>query len=334
MKRLLFVGGLLFPLLGLTAQIVNDINLDSLNIKQVVDTLIIDRDLNNWSLRLYGNVKSQRFKLADDDSNLTYTPNNPLGVGLGVATHKLIIDIGYNLKNRRKKETERFDLKAAVFLKKNILDLYVQVYEGFNVKNSINNTTVFRNDIKSIAFGIDYLYMIGNDNFSTRLLRTGIADQKENIFSFGTGGFLLYNQISADQSIIPIALYPYFNEEARIKYFTDYSVGVMGGLVSVFLFPSNIYLGISAKLGVGIAIKNIETESALNNTKTSALYKINSSILIGYRWHQFYINLNAGTAHLRTKIGFGNRGAFTTLRGKLALGYMLRGRKKKPRAFY
>lgn len=301
--------------------------LDSINIRQVVDTLIIDRNLNNWSLRLYGNIKSQRFKLANDDNDLKFTPNNPFGVGIGVATRKLIIDIGYNLKSRRKKETDRFDLKAGIFLKKNLLDLYVQVYQGFNIKNSINDTSIFNDDIKSVAFGIDYLYMIGKENFSTRLLRIGLRDQKENIFSFGVGAFMLYNQITADQSIVPLALYPYFNEEARIKNFTDYGAGLMGGLVSVSIFPSNIYLGITAKLGAGIAVKNIETESFLYNNETSAIYKINASALIGYKRNRFYINLNAGAAQLRTKIGFGNNGTFTTLRGKLVLGYMLRRKK-------
>lgn len=301
---------------------------DSLTTKQVIDSLILDRDLNNWSIRLYTNIKAQHFKLSNNEASLNFTPNNPYGVGIGVATKKIILDIGYNLKNRRKEETDRFDLMAGFFLNKNILDFYVQVYKGFNIKNSIDENQIFRDDIKSTAIGIDYLYLVSRKDFSTQLLRTGLADQNQNIFSFGVGAFAIYNRISADKSIVPETYYPNFNEQSRIKNFTNYGVGVMGGMVGVFKLPSNFYFAASAKFGLGIALKNIDSENFSYDSETSIIYKLNAAALVGYRWKRFYANFNISGSNYWTKIGFGNNGQFGIIRSKIALGYMLRSRKK------
>lgn len=216
---------------------------------------MVIRNMTQWS----GNYTSEgilairfnaRVLTADLDIRIAMTG----GGGVGLATRKLILDIGFNLKNKRNEQTDRFDLRAGFFLKKNFIDFYIQVYEGFNIKNSINDTKIFRKDIKSIAVGIDYLYLINRGGFSTSLLRSGLESQKQNIYSFGLGGFVFFNQISGDTSIVPQEYYSYFNKQARIIDFTDYGFGIMGGLVSVLKLPSNFYLGLSVKIGAGLNV--------------------------------------------------------------------------------
>lgn len=301
---------------------------DSLDTMQVIDSLLVDRNLNNWSVRLYANIKAQGFKLSND-ADLIFTPNNLYGVGVGLATRKLILDIGFNLKNKRNEQTDRFDLRAGFFLKKNFIDFYIQVYEGFNIKNSINDTKIFRKDIKSIAVGIDYLYLINRGGFSTSLLRSGLESQKQNIYSFGLGGFVFFNQISGDTSIVPQEYYSFFNEQARIIDFTDYGFGIMGGLVSVLKLPSNFYLGLSVKIGAGLNVQHVKAESITYNANISGIYKINVKALIGYKWNRFYTNLSTEGSRYRTDIGFGNDGAFTFIRGKIVLGYRIRDNKNR-----
>jgi len=302
----------------------NLITKDSLNARQIVDSLFVDRDLNNWSVRLYSNIKAQRFKLSSDEAHLNFTPNNPYGIGVGVATSKLILDIGYNLKSKKEEETDRFDLQAGFFLKKNVINFFVQVYEGFNMKNSIDNRNIFRNDIKSIGAGIDYLYLTKRKGFSTNLLRSGLKDPKQSNFSFGLGGFLLFNQVSADKSIVPSEYHPYFNEQSRLIDFTNYGFGLMGGILSVFSLPSNFYLALSSKAGAGIAFQNKQTENLNSSTNTSGIYNINASALLGYKWKRFYINFSVNGTNYWTNIGSGNRAAFAVSRAKVAIGYRIR----------
>lgn len=300
---------------------------DSIQTKEIIDSLIIDRNFYNWSARIYGNIKAQRFKIFDDNDHVKFTPNNLYGIGFGIANKKLILDIGYNLKSKRKEETDRFDLKASVFLKENVFDFYVQVYEGFNVRNSIDKNSEFRKDIKSIAVGIDYLFLFNGDKFSTRLLRTGLSDLKENIYSFGAGSFLLYNKISGDRSLISEDYHSYFNEEARITNFSDFAIGVKGGFISVINLPSDFYFGFTANLGVGIAFKNTKAENLAANTSTSGIYKIKASVLAGYRWNRFYTNFSVSGNNYRTSLGHGNKGALSLIRSKLVLGYRIKRKK-------
>ena len=301
---------------------------DSVRTTNLIDSLLIDRDLRNWSVRLFGDIRAQGFKLSNDNAAMKYIPNNLFGVGVGIATRKLILDIAFNLKDENTENTDRFDFRGGFIFNKSVIDFYFQIYDGFNVENSINNTTVFREDIKSIAGGIDYLYLFNAGEYNQTLLRSGLKDQKQNIFSFGIGGFLVYNQISADSSIIPMEFEPYFNEQARITNLTNYGIGVLGGLVSLYKLPSNFYIGITAKAGIGLTIKNVETETSSYNPSNPMLYKLNGSALFGYKWNRFYTNISLGVSANMSNLDFGNNGAFTLVRGKLALGYRIKSNKK------
>lgn len=301
---------------------------DSVRTANLIDSLLIDRDLRNWSVRLFANSKGQSFKLSNDDTSLKYIPNNLFGIGIGIATRKLILDIAFNLKDKSTANTSRFDMQAGFIFDKNVIDFYFQVYDGFNVENSLNSSSVFRDDIQSIAGGVDYLYLFNAGEYSQNLLRSGLKSQKQNIFSFGVGGFLIYNQISADNSIVPLEFLPNFNEQARITKITSYGIGAMGGLVSLLRLPSNFYMGVSIKAGIGLTIKNAETETVSYNSDNPMLYKLKGSLLFGYRWQRFYANLSFRAATNRSNLDFGNNGAFTLFSGKLALGYRIKGNKK------
>ncbi len=301
---------------------------DSLKTINRLDSLFIDRDLNNWSIRLFGNIKAQGFRLSNDNVRLSYTPNDLYGIGVGVATSKLILDFTYNLKNRNTENTDRFDLRGGLILEQNIIDFYFQVYRGFNIKNSINSSSIFRDDIKSIAGGVDYLYLFNTDGYSQTSLNAGLSAKKWNIFSFGLGGFILYNQISAEQSIVPEEFIPDFNEQARITNLTNYGIGIMGGVVSLFKLPANFYIALGAKAGLGLTIKNAEAETVSYSSKNPMVYKLNGSALFGYKWNRFYTTISLVTSTDMSYVGYGNKGAFTLLSGKLALGYRIKSNKK------
>ncbi|MBT8181834.1 MAG: DUF4421 domain-containing protein [Eudoraea sp.] len=323
-------GKLLFLLFFLIGSLCwsQDIEInDSTKTTNPIESLLIDRDLRNWSVRFFGNVKGQWFKLSNDNASLSYIPNNLFGIGVGVATRKLILDIAFNLKDKSTERTDRFDLRGGFIAKNNVIDFYLQRYKGFNIENSINTTSIFRDDIKSIAFGIDYLYLFNTGEYSINLLRSGLSDQKQSTFSFGVGGFMVYNQINADNSLVPQELYPIFNEQARIIDFTNYGIGAMGGLVSLIKLPSNFYFGISARAGIGLTIKNAEAETVSYNPKNPMIYKIKAFALFGYKWERFYTNITFGASTNRSSLGYGNNGSFSLLDGKLVVGYRIKSNK-------
>ena len=101
----------------------------------------------------------------------------------------------------------------------------------------------------------------------------------------------------------------------------------MGGLVSLVRLPANFYVGLGAKAGIGVTIKNAEAETVSYNPKNPLVYKLNGSALFGYRWKRFYTTISLITSTNMSYIGYGNNGAFTLLSGKLALGYRIIGNK-------
>ena len=104
--------------------------LDSLNAPKFIDTLFIDRDINNWSIRLFTNYKEQRFRLSNDNHKLIYVPNNPAGIGFGLATKKVILDLAFNIKTNKEEPTERFDMQGSLTLQNHNIDFVFQRYKS------------------------------------------------------------------------------------------------------------------------------------------------------------------------------------------------------------
>ncbi|MCK4990308.1 MAG: DUF4421 family protein, partial [Bacteroidales bacterium] len=138
--------------------------LDKIKLPSFIDTLFIDRDLNNWSVRLFTNYKNNRFLLNSGDESLVYIPNNPLGVGFGLGTRKIILDIAFNIKSKNEEPTERFDLTIAMMLNKHHIDYFLQSYNGYNL--NYKDLEGFRSDISDFASGVDYMYIFNASEYS------------------------------------------------------------------------------------------------------------------------------------------------------------------------
>ena len=304
------------------------INRDSIIRISQVDSLLIDRNLDNWSVRLFGIAKAQNLRLENDDIDLKYNPNNIFGIGIGMATRKLILDIAINIKDSDTENTNRFDFQGGFVEKKNIFDFYIQVYEGFNINNSINDSSVFRDDIHSVAVGVDYLHLLKAPELDQMRLLSGLRNQKNNFFTFGFGGFLLYNKLSADSSIVPPEFIDNFNQQAQLTRFTDIGGGIMGGFLGAFRLSPNWYSILTGKVGAGLMIKRAVTEEQTYTPGDPTIYKFNGSIIFGYTKKRFYTYLNFGMGLYITDLDFGNEAEFNLLKGKWVFGYRFFKKKK------
>ena len=66
-------------------------NLDAQDLEDL-DSLLVDRDIENYSLRIFSNFKVNKFSVSDGDSKAKFVPNNRYGLGLGFANKKIILD--------------------------------------------------------------------------------------------------------------------------------------------------------------------------------------------------------------------------------------------------
>jgi len=301
-------------------------HLDSLKTIELIDTLFIDHNINNWSFRIFTNYKEQRFKLSNEDQSLTYFPNNPSGIGIGIATRKLLLDIAFNIKGRNEQPTSRFDMSGTVIIEKHLIDLFFQTYQGFNVRNDFNNSESFREDLKSLSTGINYMYMFNAGEISIAAMKSGLSRQKKTAVSFGLGSFLIISNQSADSSLVPLELVSMFNDKAQLKNFTGIGAGILGGFSTLIVLPANFFLSVNITPGIGLMYKKVETELAEYKPSNPLLYQLQFAGALGYNSDRIYINLTVGNGIYSTDLDFGNKALFSLTKAKLAIGYKLIGR--------
>lgn len=156
---------------------------------QIIDSLVFSEKLD-WSVRLVGNFKQQRFTLKNHQDKLYYKPNNPYGIGIGIANQKLVIDIVFNIKTQEEAlQTDKFAAEGALVFKKNFIGFLLENVHGYHISNNVNNAEIFRKDMSIFSLGLNYLHLFKNEHFSVRMIKSGITSHEKTSVSFGFGGF-------------------------------------------------------------------------------------------------------------------------------------------------
>lgn len=295
--------------------------IEKIKIPTFIDTMFIDRDRNNWSIRLFTNYKDNRFRIITADEKVLYSPNNPMGFGFGFGTRKVILDLAFNIKRKDKEPTERIDLQATLMLNNHIINFVLQTYQGYNV--SAQNLSYFRKDIRSFSSSLSYMYMFNASEYSIAALKSGLSRQKKPAFTSGLGSFLFLNRISSDSSIIPQNEFHGYTEEIRIVNLPGVGAGVLANISATVPFLKSFFVSASITPGIGLMWKYVETESVSYHPSNPLLYQVDLGGMLGYNADRYYINLSMGYALYKTSLDFGNSIMYNTVKAKLAMGYKL-----------
>ena len=300
--------------------------LDSLKVRDFIDTLFIDRDINYWSIRLFTHLKSNWFGIMNSDQKLSYVPNNLFGIGVGLGTRKLLLDIGFSPGGNQENVTHRIDLQTAFILKKHFLEAYLHRYQGYNVRSDLDMPEVFRKDLRTLSTGVNYFYLFNADNYSIAADNSGHSRQKKMAGSFAIGGFLFFRNLRADSSIVGGILRNDFNEEAQIERMVGISGGFQGGFTIIFPLPYYFFTSLSIYPGVGLKYENITSETSSYVVENPIFLKMETAGSTGYNGNRIYVtfrlSFNIGT----NELGYGNQSISGAWRAKLAVGYKLQKR--------
>jgi len=296
---------------------------DQKKLSTFFDTLFIDHDRNNWSIRLFTNYKDNSFQLRNSEKKIEYTPNNPYGFGVGFGTRKVILDVVFNINSRDEESTKRFDFQSVLMIKNHNIGFTLQSYKGYNVGNE--NLTDFRTDIGSFSTAISYMYMFNAEKYSMTAMRSGLARQKKPAITSGLGAFLFLNRISADSSIVPQDEFLGYNEEIRIVDLSAIGAGVHANLSVSVPFLKHFIASLSLTPGIGLMYQNVETESISYHPNNPLMYHFNVTGLLGYYGKRYYVAFSSGYAVYQSSLDFGNSIMYNTTKAKLALGFKLGG---------
>lgn len=294
------------------------IGLDSSKALVLIDTLFIDHDLNNWSIRFLSNIRDVRFRFKNDVEDVRYIPTNIVGFGFGVASRKFIMDFNFSLKSNEEYETDMFNMLGTAVLGKHIFEAYLQDFEGFNQRNLLSGEESFRPDASSLVMGVFYRQSLNSSKYSITSLRSGLDYQKKSAISPMIGGFFLFDRLKADSALIGFE--PNIPEISRYR---GIGIGGSAGVSGLLALPYNFFAAASIMPSAGFMYKIVETSDAIITEGNPMIFMLNSSATVGYNGHKIYVNLTVQTARSTTELPYSMSQNLQQFNAKLAIGYKL-----------
>jgi hypothetical protein len=300
---------------------------------QIIDSLVFSENLD-WSVRLVTNFKQQQFRLRNENNKLLYMPNNPFGVGFGIANQKMVIDIIINLKTGEEEEhTTKFAAEGAIILNRNLFGFTLENVNGYEVSSRQNLEENFREDIRMFSLGLEYLRVLSKNTITVRGMKSGLPDQQKSFVSYGLGGFFLMRHLDAGASIIPDSDREYFNEQAEIYDYSGIGAGVLAGFNAYFALPANFFATVLVSPGIGFEYKYVKTETDNYAPSNPLLLKTDLFASLGYNRKKFYVHFTFGTDWYLSSLNFDNDVFLSVTKSKIAVGYEIGKIFKKKKAF-
>ena len=310
--KLLPILSLFLCFSGGTLQAQEEWSLDSNYVKTFDDT---------WSLRVYGIVKAQGLRLLNKDRDqIRYYPDNIFGIGVGVSYKKIILDLGLTVGGSQNIST-RFDFQASLFLRKSIIDIYLQAYQGFRLEapELDDPARTIRKDIRTLSFGINYLYNFKGDRLAIRATTIGDYHQNRSEGSLLLGGFTSFFIFRADSTLVPGGV-ENFPPETQLQNIHLNSAGILVGYGQIWSFNEKWSLFASGVPGIGYNGGDLKTEEWFS-PPFAPVYKLQLGAGLTYSHPNFYTMLSYSGDYYWLNLGNDNRFSYNLVKIKFSVGY-------------
>lgn len=235
------------------------------------DTSYISNYGDDLILKLIAVNKFNYFKVKDKDQNssIRYRPDRRLNLGLGVSYKWFAIDLAFNFgigEDSDFKNSKSFDFQGNIFSSKQFISATLQYYYGFKMHNYKGNS-VFENppsssrdDIRTVSFGLQYLFAFNYDKFSLKASFIQNEIQRKSAGSLLTGaGFNIYT-MDSDSSVVPIEVQDSFDEKLHLNGINSISLSIYGGYMYTFVWKENFYATVSLIPGLGLSMGDFQTQ--------------------------------------------------------------------------
>lgn len=286
-----------------------------------IDTQYVDAYRNTWSIRAYSIIKAQGLSLRNEQGgDIRYLPDNLFGIGIGISYKFLVLDLGLTLQGDDN-ISQRIDLQSTLFLRKHVVDIYFQAYQGFElVEPKVDNPNQkTRKDIRSLAFGFSYYYNFNGNKMAVRVMTNGEHRQKKTSGSWLLGAFSSFFYLKADSSLIPAQLID-FPEAAQFQNIHLNSFGLAGGYTQIWSLPKGWSLFLAAIPGIGLNGGRLKTEEWFS-PPFAPVFKFQGGAGLGFSSQHIYGALNLSSDNYWLNLGMDNRFQYNLLKVRLSLGY-------------
>lgn len=253
------------------------------NFEPEIDTAYVDLLYDSWSIRAVSTFKYQNLILRNDNGEvIRFIPKDRTSIGLGFSYKFLAVDIALRLLLAQNNFTKRFDLQGELALRKHLIDVNVQRYEGFEQRGE--RLSVFREDVRSWVIGMNYYYNFNHRELSIRSIFTGNRRQKKSAGSFILGGFVSVQDLETDSTLSGGEQGFENNAIGNARF---HLAGIQGGYTYLKTLPANFYL--FGGIMPGIGLNNGYSLSATRNEITmEPMFKLNVKAAAGHIGRRFY----------------------------------------------
>ena len=197
-------------------------------------------------------------------------------------------------------------------------------FELINPEVPINEEERIRQDIRTIAFGVNYYYSFNGSKMSLRSVFVGDYKQKQSAGSWLLGGFTNFFAMKADSSLVPPSD-TRFPDEAQLNNIFLASAGIMGGYTYNWVLPSSFYIYFFIAPGLGVNDANLESETDFFSPSLAPIGKLQTRFAIGYngRSRMYYMISNQNDFYW-INLGNDNRFLYNMIKIKASVGVRFR----------
>lgn len=270
MIRTLFLSCILCFVTGLTngqetkadTLLATAVQVADLILYQNHDTSYIKSYADKISVKILANNKFNTFALRNPslDKSILYRPD--LGVNLGIgATYKwFALDISTSLGFKEENISNSIyrDIQGRILTSKHYLRFRYQYYLGYKIDDlsglNIDQSEEYetRQDIRTLQFGMQYLYAFNYGKFSLKAPFAMNEKQRKSAGSFIAGlGFQMYT-LDADSSLIPSDSASMSPEENSFSELNMVSLTANYGYMYSFVIKGRFFITLGLIPGIGI----------------------------------------------------------------------------------
>jgi len=262
------------------------------------DTSYIKSYSEKVSVKIVAINKYNYFRVRDriNNTSIKYTPVRDVSLGLGVAYKWFALDITFalGLKNKAEFENTRsFDFQGSMFSSKQYITFTLQYYQAYKLNKmkgvdiTLSEDLKRREDIRTINFGLQYMYAVNYTKFSIKAPFVQNEGQRKSAGSPIIGASFNMFVMNADSSIVPNEVSEYFESDLQLVDLNILSASVSFGYMYTFVYKKRVFLTLSLIPGLNINAGDYYTDTRNFNSPSINL-KLNSLNAIGYNSSRFF----------------------------------------------
>lgn len=242
-----------------------------------------------------GYVAKNALSLIFDSENgdeTTFSPNNPVNLGLGFSWKNSSLSFGYGFSSMREKDkgkTKTLDLQYHHYGEKWILDLYALRNRGFYHEKK--ELITLYPELQLSLYGAFSQYVFSGDKFS---FGAAFDQNKQQIKSAGSwliGGNVFYTHVKK---------LPLIDDKLYGGDTWNLQLGPNGGYAYSWVFLPNFYLAGSMSVGVNIGF---EKESGIDKRRFLVNPLLFGRVSVGYNGADWTVNFSALNNKVYVKFG-------------------------------